>query len=58
MNELKLQTTYNINMKVFHLLFLFTIVASQVALAKSDDALNKDQPLLKKSDGTDTDREL
>ena len=45
-------------MKVFHLLFLFTIVVSQVALAKSDDALNKDQHLVRKSDGTDTEREL
>jgi len=43
-------------MKVFHFLFLFTIVVSQVALAKSDDTLNKDTALLKESE--DAEREL
>eukprot|EP00573_Skeletonema_grethae_P002819 CAMPEP_0201689146 /NCGR_PEP_ID=MMETSP0578-20130828/2774_1 /ASSEMBLY_ACC=CAM_ASM_000663 /TAXON_ID=267565 /ORGANISM="Skeletonema grethea, Strain CCMP 1804" /LENGTH=112 /DNA_ID=CAMNT_0048173679 /DNA_START=58 /DNA_END=396 /DNA_ORIENTATION=+ len=40
-------------MKVFHVLFLFTIAASQLGLAKSDDALNKDPALLMKPENTE-----
>ncbi len=38
------------NMKVFRVLFLFTIAASQLGLAKPDDALNKNPALLKPED--------
>ncbi len=43
-------------MKLVHLLFLFTIAASQVGLAKSDDVLNKDSASLIKQE--DAGREL
>ena len=42
-------------MKLVHLLFLFAIAASQVGLAKSDDALNKDSVLLMKPEETERD---
>ena len=40
------------NMKVFRVLFLFTIAAFQLGLAKSDDALNKN-PALSKPEETE-----